>query len=1337
MYFSNKSQTNYMKQVFLIFAFFTVFLFASGQNVPQPIQFERLTVADGLPENTVYSILQDHLGFMWFGTMSGLVQYDGTRMSTFKYDPDNANSIKGKIINTLYEDRHGDLWIGCENLVRFERATQRFIEYSRQSIWKSTDFDNIDYLHEDKYGDIWTITKSGLLDRFNPTTKTWTFFRSGSPSGNGLANDEIYSEYANIGNDYSFLEDPAGNIWVVTHGEEENTLHRFDRKASQFVRFKPASGQTIPGDFRYIGNIYMDHIGLIYASSRSGKGLFRINPGTGRVVQFKHDPENSNSLQSDRVLKVYQDSKELIWIPSNKGLDRFDPQNNVFTHFRSSPDNQNSPDPYLSFLHEMPDGSLLFASENDLNYYDGKSFIHYKIDDKEVISERIRFRSYKVDRTGLIWIGTSFHGLYKQSRLTEFSPHTLQSPGVGGAQNPEILTIYEAPSDTSVLWYGTLTGLDCYDKKTGTFTSFRYDSTNRHSIGKGEVTTIAEDKKRRFWIGVRGSGLYLMDREAGYFDRYNIKNVDPNFQQFKNVNDVMAASDGTLWIAAGKLAAHVDVDNNSYTNYYQTDSTYSPELFTFLEQVCKPEFRLVSILHPGNMVDKTIPFTLAEPAELLVVAQGELIPSYFYDHGWIEDSSGKIVWEMSYNQSEDDGYEERYRLQTQLIQLAAGNYNLKYKSDGVLSYGDFDIYNGDFWISIPPIHPEFWGIQLLSVNSSESRQFNDLLRKKYKRPGFSSQNVFSILEDSKRQFWMGTSNGLEVFNVDSGKFTSCFDYWQGPSRVTSILEDAKTGCIWVTDYLDGLIKLGYDGKIVKRYTASDGLPGNTLWGVQQDEKGFLWISARNGLCRFDPATGQTRTFGAQNGLPGSEYPYGPTFSTSDGRIYMAWGPQVVTISPGQVHDDPYPPEVVFTGLSVFGKPAEIGKDGPLKEHISVANKITLHHNQNDFTIQYTAVHFTRGGESQYAFRITPYDKQWIQAGTQRRARYADLPSGTYTFQVKAANADGLWNEKGAEITVVILPPWWKTVRAYVFYILLLVATVSAAFRFYRNYLIGKEKKRIQILELKNAREIEIAYTELKATQNRLIQSEKMASLGELTAGIAHEIQNPLNFINNFSALNIELMDEMKEVMTAGDSKEAITIAEDIRLNLGKISHHGKRADTIVKDMLQHSRSSSGVKEPADINALAEEYLRLSYHGLRAKDKSFNATMKSEFDPAVGKINIIPQDMGRAILNLINNAFYAVNEKRKLNIKGFEPLVSISTKKLGDKIEIRVSDNGTGIPQPNLDKIFQPFFTTKSAGQGTGLGLSLCYDIITKGHGGDINVESKEGEGSTFIVYLPL
>ena len=293
---------------------------------------------------------------------------------------------------------------------------------------------------------------------------------------------------------------------------------------------------------------------------------------------------------------------------------------------------------------------------------------------------------------------------------------------------------------------------------------------------------------------------------------------------------------------------------------------------------------------------------------------------------------------------------------------------------------------------------------------------------------------------------------------------------------------------------------------------------------------------------------------------------------------------------------------------------------------------------------------------------------------------------------------------------------------------------------YRN---NSNKQKANKLLIEQKEKTEKALLDLQKTQSQLIQSEKMASLGELTAGIAHEIQNPLNFVNNFSELNTELVEELKSEVAAGHYKEAVEISETIAENERKIMQHGKKADAIVKGMLAHSRTSTTEKTSTDINSLADECLRLSFHGMRAKNKSFNSSIETDFDNNIENINLNSQDIGRVLLNLISNAFYAVGDKQKHlqngqrgNQSPYTPTVYLRTKKIGDKVKITVGDNGSGIPDSLQSKIFQPFFTTKPTGQGTGLGLSLSYDII-KAHNGELKVESKENEGAAFHILLPL
>ncbi|MBD0289298.1 MAG: GHKL domain-containing protein, partial [Flavisolibacter sp.] len=438
------------------------------------------------------------------------------------------------------------------------------------------------------------------------------------------------------------------------------------------------------------------------------------------------------------------------------------------------------------------------------------------------------------------------------------------------------------------------------------------------------------------------------------------------------------------------------------------------------------------------------------------------------------------------------------------------------------------------------------------------------------------------------------------------------------------------------------------------------------------------------------------------------------------------------INTRQLISNPSPPQVVLTDFRIGGKPVRPGKNSPIKEPLERAKSISLSHNQNVLTFGFAAIHYSNPEQNRHLYKLENYDPDWRQAGSEKTVFYYNVPPGHYVFKVKAASSDGVWAEKA--ISVVIYPPWWRTWWAYCLYALLFIAGVYVVHRYQKQRVIAAERERARVRELAQAKEIEKAYHELKLTQAQLVQREKMASLGELTAGIAHEIQNPLNFIANFTEVNTELLEEMKEGLQKGRTEEALSVAENVKENNAKITEHSKRADAIVKGMLQHSRASTGQKELTDINALADEYLRLSYHGMRAKDKLFNAIVETHFDPAVGEIKVVSQDIGRVLLNLFNNAFYAVSEKKRQLNCTYEPAVHVSTRQIESKIEICVKDNGSGIPEKVKDKIFQPFFTTKPTGQGTGLGLSLSYDII-KAHGGELKVETKEGEGAEFIITL--
>jgi signal transduction histidine kinase/ligand-binding sensor domain-containing protein len=661
-----------------------------------------------------------------------------------------------------------------------------------------------------------------------------------------------------------------------------------------------------------------------------------------------------------------------------------------------------------------------------------------------------------------------------------------------------------------------------------------------------------------------------------------------------------------------------------------------------------------------------------------------------------------------------------------------------------------------------------------------------------KEQGFP-ENATRFFTDSRNRKWIGTSEeGVYVFYSDS---VLRIDKQSGlPHNYINDITEDPCGNIWLaTD--GGASK--FDGTALTNFGEAEGIT-NLVAGITPDtERNLLWFSTINGLATlpFDQINSSNPVFtiySQRNGFEviSSHIQLNTTYfdslgvwGTSYNGIYRFDVDQVLNFKPPHLYlrnirvdnenvlwsllkgENPNKKDsltLLNESFLKFGKPTDSEK---VKELLAGFGKIKfdslqsgslipenlrLPYKNNSITFEFAAISPSFGKYTQYRYKLEGYDKNWSPLSSKDEAYFGNMSEGKYTFHLEAKSAYGTIST--LNYSFIVLPPWWRTWWAYVVYGLFLLFLIRRIHLYQKAKTIRRERERSQQKELEQAREIEKAYENLKSTQALLIQSEKMASLGELTAGIAHEIQNPLNFVNNFSEVNTELIDELTDEVKNGNIDDVLAIAKDIKENEQKINHHGKRADAIVKGMLQHSRTSTGQKELTDINALADEYLRLAYHGLRAKDKSFNAEFKTDFDPNLPKINVIPQDIGRVLLNLINNAFYAVDNRAKsidpLTPKGgiekrgkdYVPTVTISTTfqnppSGGRGVRIVVKDNGNGIPSTIVDKIFQPFFTTKPTGQGTGLGLSLSYDIV-KAHGGTLDVDSQPGQ-TTFTIKLTI
>jgi signal transduction histidine kinase/ligand-binding sensor domain-containing protein len=1074
----------------------------------------------------------------------------------------------------------------------------------------------------------------------------------------------------------AITQDLAGYMWFSGQGAE--CLYRYDGKRIKVFKQDSSNSNSLGGTNPE--TVYADDSGYIWIGFL-GTGLDKFNPATGNFRHFRFNANDKNSLANDTVNAIIRDHKGVLWVGTNGGLNRLDEKAGKFIHYTNQPGNQKS------------------LSSNVI-------------------------RNLYVDHKGVLWVGTGwpFYNLDKETiegGLNRMEPDETFTRFMHEAKNPNSLTnnkvrsIFEDSRGT--FWVGTAgDGLHTMDRSKGIFEHYFYNSKKPDALsrpplktgGEGDhITFICEDGAGAIWIGTYASGINRYDTASKKITHYELSNGFPD----KTGWMAYTSRDGVLWISTQE------------NNLYRIDPFRK---------------KINNIIIGGNGVGDI----LEDKQGSVWIGVGE--------KGLLEyDSNLKLIQEFKNIPS--DTFSLHNNIIFQLFQNQKDSiwlctvsgveiFNTQNKKFYRLQLNAQ--YNPHFGFRIFSMLQDGQGIKWFGSINGLIEYYPDGMVKQYLHNAkdsnsISNSSVTAILNDNNNFIWAGTEwNGLNLLNPQTGYFSH---YLQG-SKIMCLYQDSK-GIIWAGTN-KGLFSFNKSAdKFLPFFNAQSAFSNVAIRSMLEDDFKNLWITTPSFILKIDSARKEAFAYGKEFGIAPNSL--GGIFKTSKGQLLITHHSAFYIVYPNDLTAKSQRPQMLVTDFFINDLSVPVGNKSLLAKPLEETKKIELKYDQNNIAFNFAVIDYRTPETYEYSSRLEGFDSTWRIAGVDKNAFYINVPPGKYTFSAKAINSDGV--EAVASIQIIILPPWWKTNVAYVLYIICFLIISFFANRIIRNRIIEKERMKSREKELAQAKEIEKAYNELKSTQAQLIQSEKMASLGELTAGIAHEIQNPLNFVNNFSEVNKELVDEMQLEMDRGNYDDAKEISNDIKENEEKINHHGKRADAIVKGMLQHSRSSTGVKEPTNINALADEYLRLAYHGLRAKDKSFNAIMKTDFDESIGKINIVPQDIGRVLLNLYNNAFYAVSEKKKQRLKGlptgqagYEPTVSFSSKKMGDKIILTVTDNGNGIPQKVIDKIFQPFFTTKPTGEGTGLGLSLSYDII-KAHGGEIKVETKEGEGSEFIIKLPI
>ncbi|MEO5942895.1 MAG: two-component regulator propeller domain-containing protein [Ferruginibacter sp.] len=1065
-------------------------------------------------------------------------------------------------------------------------------------------------------------------------------------------------------------------------------------------------------------------------------------------------------MQGKFITTLFKDHYGHVWIGSREGLFRYDGE-----HLQTFVEGAIA-GPTPVGITEDSKGNIWFINQAAVGMINlHKGTISYS---NKIVHSVNGLDKMTVDKAGNIWVynipgkavsiinteALTYRNIDAKTWLSDTSCF------VNNNQNNDLQIVED---DSKNIWITTMAGgINIIDAASG---KIKYLGKN-NGLSSDSVTAITKDSNGQIWAGFFNGSVDAIEVKNGTIKHYGkSQGLAGIFSTWLYFDDK-----GYLWRGTGTGIDVADIKNKKVRTITQKNGLTGDVIASLLQDNKKRIW--VANTSGINIIDQN-----GETVHPLGSTQIISLMEDGANNLWIATQKGVLIADPE-------------RTKMHLLNKSRGLSN-----DFVQSFWN---KNGNIVVATDE------GFNIIDP-------IKNTLSKITKKEGLISDTVYVTFKDASGNIWVtGPSKGISL--LDSAKKLILHTDVMGGLSDDAILDvkQDKNGLIWLATLKSGINIVNTADGTVKYLNNQPGLRDTCIRMMLEDKYGRMWIGTDKGIYVADIKEGAIISISTKQGLSnnavlslleykgiilaGTKEKISMITAPEPGDSAKGWKISILNKSQGIVketnswstdavtHDGKYlwgdngitlinemnasadSVENYITGFTILGQPQyftssssdtlNAGKIKTKWDNVSgpynLPENLSLPNTQNYLQFQFTQASLVRSNTTLYSYILEGIDKKWsVPNSNPFTENYLNLSPGKYTFKVNSKGIDGKWG-KPAAFTFTITPPWYKTWWAYTVFALLMLGLLRAYIVF-RSRRLQRENKVLEEKVKHRTQQLQQSLEDLKSTQSQLVQSEKMASLGELTAGIAHEIQNPLNFVNNFSEVNSELITEMKEELNKGNIDEAKSIADDINDNEKKILFHGQRAGAIVKGMLQHSRASSGQKEPTDINALADEYLRLAYHGLRAKDKSFNATMKTDFDESLsdnetgkGKINIVPQDIGRVILNLLTNAFYAVNDKKKNAPAGeiYDPTVSVSTHKISDHIEIKVADNGNGIPDEVKEKIFQPFFTTKPAGQGTGLGLSLSYDII-KAHGGLLKVESvNKGNagterGTTFTIQLPI
>ncbi|MCP4118628.1 MAG: PAS domain S-box protein [Desulfobacteraceae bacterium] len=1214
------------------------------------------------------------------------------------------------------------------------------IKFNHLTVEEGLSHQEVLFVMQDSQGVMWFGTKHGL-NKYDGMTVIPYFHDHDSNNSSSLTGNFAHWIH----------EDQNGALWIATWGDG---ISRYDPECDEFTNYHHDESNTRSLGSDNVWSLNVDRKGFVWAATDGG--LCKLNPETGLFVRYRHDPGNPDSLSHNTVSRIVEDDRGILWISTyGGGLNRLDPETGTFTshmHRQGDPESLGNNNLWSVFIDSRK--RIWTGSEKGLGRFDLETgtftnYRHDKTDPRSLSSDTVTF--IHEDRDGMLWLGTFGGGLNRFDPEREtFTHYRHDSKKSGSLSDNTVMGIFQ--DDTGTLWVATYGGVDKYDPGEHRFKHYRNDLKNPDDLSNSMVRSIYCDKniKGRVWIGTGGGGLNRLDGSGGGFVHYLHDDDDP---ASIGDNDIWAISQdrrGDLWI--GTHGAGLNRFNPAEETFVRYDH------------------------------DKDDPNTLAYgPVYDLVV-----------------DEQRDVLWIASYLSGLD-----KYDI--------AGETFTHYRYDpdnpgGIVSYWSTAVFvdsKGFVWVGTEAG---------LSRFDPETEQFYNFKRNIHEPRSLSDNMIQAIFEDSRNIVWIGTSDGLNRY--DEG--TNSFD----------------------------------------KYSDKDGLAGKRIAAITEDNQGHLWVSTDKGLSKFNFQKKTFRNYDRRDGLQGDRFLMHSVDGNEAGELFFGGTNGFNVFRPDEFTDNRHIPKVVFTDFQIFNQPVPVGEDSPLTRHINRTRQISMDYGQKVFSIAFVALNYRNSRKNRYAYMMEGFDRGFTYTDSDNRsATYTNLDPGKYTFHVKGSNNDGVWNDEGSSVTIIIIPPWWKTgwfktlmgvsffliIMTVFSYIIRLRSEISqrkmaqsdlkVSEKKYRKLfdssidaillldpekgyldcnpaaleLFGIESKE-QLAELTPA-ELSPRYqpdgvlsseksgkmvtmvlgtganmfewthkrlngeefiasvlatpveidgrtilqgtirdiTEFKRTQETMVQSEKILSLGGLAAGMAHEINNPL-------AGMMQTADVMTRRLTDAGIPANLRAAEEIGIDLddikafmekrsiprmtAAIKESGLRISAVVNNMLSFARKSDALVSSHLLSELLDHSLELASTDFDLKKHYDFKTIKIIKEYGDGELPV-PCDSGKVrqvMLNILRNGAQAMQDAGTGN-----PTFIIRTRTEEDQEMacVEIEDNGPGMDKATLKRVFEPFFTTKPVGVGTGLGLSVSYFIITENHGGEMTVESTPGSGAKFIIRLPL